>query len=74
MYRYHIRYNTKHGDSNLVWRIFEDGIESLAENIKIYTPVFSESTVENGIVKWNIACDGQLRWEGKTAIIIKEDI
>lgn len=74
MYKHHIRYNTKHGDSKLIWRVFENGIEYLAEDIKIYVPVFTESTEENGITKWNIACDGILRWENKTAVITKTDI
>lgn len=27
MNKYHIRYNTKHGESDLVWRIIENGKE-----------------------------------------------
>ena len=27
MNKYHIRYNTRHGESDLVWRIFKNGIQ-----------------------------------------------
>jgi hypothetical protein len=61
MNKYHIRYNTKHGESNLVWRVFENGKEFLASDLRINTPVSSERTVENGVVKWNICCSGNLK-------------
>ena len=56
MKKYHIRYNTKHGESNLVWRIFEEGVEHLVKDFHITVPMFSESTFEDGIQKWNVAC------------------
>ena len=40
MNKYHIRYNTKHGESDLVWRIFENGKETLAKHLNIKVPVF----------------------------------
>jgi hypothetical protein len=58
---YHIRFNTKHGDSDLVWRVFEDGVEHLVKNIDIRVPVTGENTMENGVQKWNISCKGTMR-------------
>lgn len=60
MKTYHIRFNTKHGDSDLVWRVFEDGEEHLVKHLQIRVPVFDEATVENGVVKWNIKCMGHM--------------
>ena len=54
MNTYHIRYNTKHGDSDLVWRVFENGVEHLATQIDIRVPVYGEKTVEHDVCKWNI--------------------
>ena len=58
--QYHIRYNTKHGDSDLVWRIFENGVEHLVKHFKITVPVYAENTIENGITKYNVACTGKM--------------
>ena len=70
MNKYHIRYNTRHGESDLVWRIFENGKEILAKNLNIKVPVFDECTFEDGIQKWNICCIGKLTMiEGKAEII-----
>ena len=70
MNKYHIRYNTKHGESDLVWRIFENGKETLAKHLNIKVPVFDECTFEGGIQKWNICCIGKLTMiEGKAEII-----
>jgi hypothetical protein len=69
MNKYYIRYNTKHGDSNLIWRVFENGSEFLVRNIDIRVPVFGESTVEHDIVKWNIACTGNMTIVDDVAII-----
>ena len=60
MKKYHIRYNTNHGESNLVWRIFENGVEHLVKDFRISVSMFSESTIENGIQKWNVACIGNM--------------
>ena len=69
MNKYHIRYNTKHGDSDLVWRVFENGTEHLVKNFHIKVPMYGESTLENGMVKWNVACEGTMRIENNIAII-----
>jgi hypothetical protein len=66
---YHIRYNTKHGESDLVWRVFENGVEHLVKQIEILTPVYGESTIEHGIQKWNIACDGVMTITDGKAVI-----
>jgi len=55
-----IRFNTKHGDTNLVWRIFQDGAEVLATDFRITSPMYSETSVEHGVTKYNVACDGFL--------------
>ena len=60
MNKYHIRYNTEHGDSDLVWRIFEDGKQHLVRNFLVTVPVFGEKTVEDGVEKWNLACYGNM--------------
>ena len=60
MNKYHIRFNTHHNGSELVWRVFENGVEFLVKDFNIITPVFSECTIENGIQKWNLACFGRM--------------
>ena len=57
---YHIRFNTKHEGSELVWRIFENGQEHLVKNFHITVPVWGESTLEYGVPKWNLACQGTM--------------
>jgi hypothetical protein len=69
MNKYYIRYNTKHGDSDLVWRVFENGSEFLVRNIDIRIPVLGESTMEGDVVKWNIACSGSMDIVDGVAII-----
>lgn len=71
MNKYHIRYNTQHGESDLVWRVFENGVEYLVKEFYIKTPVFAESTIEQGIQKWNVACEGTMRIENNIAFIDK---
>lgn len=61
MNKYLIRFNTKHNGSKLVWRVFENGIENLVENIDIRVPVFTETSLEAGETKWNIACSGEMK-------------
>jgi len=58
MNKYLIRYNTQHADSDLVWRIFENRSEHLVRAFVITVPIYSESSLDNGIQKWNVACDG----------------
>ena len=72
MSKFHIRFNTKHNGSELVWRIFEDGIEHLASDVRIYSPLYTETTIEYGETKWNVVCDGRIVWDGTAAIITNE--
>lgn len=67
---FQIRYNTKVGDGDLVWRIIVDGKESLASSIEINGYVYGESSIVNGEKKMNIACDGKIYWSGTCAEII----
>jgi hypothetical protein len=67
--KYHIRYNTQHGESDLVWRVFENGREYLVRNFRIDTPMYGEATVENGIQKWNVCCEGFMTIEDSVAHI-----
>lgn len=69
MNKYHIRYNTHHGESDLVWRIFENGNEHLVRNFQVNVPMFGESTIENGVQKWNVACRGTMKIVDNVAII-----
>jgi hypothetical protein len=71
--KFHIRFNTRHGGNTaLVWRIFEDGVEHLASDVRIYSPLYTETTIEYGETKWNVACDGRIVWDGTIAIITNE--
>ena len=70
MSKYHIRFNTKHNGSPLVWRIFEDGVEHLASDVRLVGETFTECTHEYGETKWNIACHGRLIWEDTVAVIV----
>ena len=69
MNKYYIRYNTKHGESDLVWRVFENGQEHLVKGFQILVPVYGESTLEHGIQKWNVACQGHMVIQDNIAII-----
>lgn len=69
MNKYYIRFNTKHGESDLVWRVFENGSEVLVRNIDIRVPTIGESTMEGSVVKWNIACQGNMTIVDGVAII-----
>jgi hypothetical protein len=69
-HKYHIRFNTKHGgNTDIMWRVFEDGIEYLASDVRIFSPLFTETTKEYGETKWNVACLGRMVWDGTVAII-----
>jgi hypothetical protein len=70
MNKYHVRFNTKHNGSELVWRVFENGIEYLATDVRIIGETFTETTKEYGETKWNIACFGRLVWVDKVATIV----
>jgi len=71
--KYHIRFNTKNNGSNLVWRVFENGVEHLASEVRILGgETFTERTEEHGETKWNIACFGNLVWKDSVAFIVSE--
>jgi hypothetical protein len=72
MNKYHIRFNTKHNGSKLVWRVFENGVEHLATDVRLIGETFTECTEEYGETKWNIACYGRLIWKDQIAIIVTE--
>ena len=69
MNKYHIRFNHNHNNTDLVWRVFENGVENLASDVEIHGKVFTESTIENGIQKWNVCCYGSCEWNNNVAII-----
>ena len=70
MNKYHIRFNTKHNGSNLVWRVFENGQEHLASDVRLIGETYTECTEEYGETKLNIACYGRLVWVDQTAVIV----
>lgn len=65
-----IRYNTKVGDGDLVWRVVIDGEEKLASSIEIRGYVYGERSIVNGDRKMNIACDGKVYWHGTRAEVV----
>jgi len=67
--KYYIRYNTKHGDSDLVWRVFEGNKEYLVKDFLVTVSMRGESSVENGVIKWNVCCEGSLKIIDRTAYI-----
>jgi hypothetical protein len=68
--KYHVRFNTKHAGTDLVWRVFENGVEHLATDVRIIGETFTECTQEHGETKWNIACYGRIVWVDKVAVIV----
>ena len=69
MNKYHIRFNTRHNGSDLVWRVFENGQEHLVKSFKITAPMFDEVTVEDGATKWNVCCYGYMTIKDDVATI-----
>lgn len=70
MAKFHVRFNTQHGGrTDCVWRVFEDGREHLASDVRIFSPLYTETTTEHGETKWNVACNGRIVWDGTVAII-----
>jgi len=67
---YNVRFNTKHGSTTLFWRVFENGVEHLVEHIQISVRLYDECSVEDGITKYNIACDGFMSIVDGTAYIV----
>ena len=72
MNKYHVRFNTQHGDGNLVWRVFENGQPHLASDVRIIGETFTECTAEHGQTKWNIACQGRMIWIDTVAVIVTD--
>jgi len=54
----------------LVWRIFENGEEHLASDVRIIGETYTECTNEYGETKWNIACQGRMVWVEQVAVIV----
>lgn len=69
MSKFLIRYNTKCGETCLVWRVIQDGEEKLASSLLIKSSVWSESSIDEGVLKWNIACVGTAVWNGTEVLI-----
>jgi hypothetical protein len=70
MNKYHIRFNTQHNNTGLVWRIFENNQEHLVSHLQISVPVSDIVTNEHGVTKWNIYCEGTMTIKDKVAYII----
>jgi len=66
-----LRFNTKAqpGD-HLVWRVFVNGVEHLASGFSITGYASDIVSEENGVTKWNVGCNGRVRWNGTKAEII----
>jgi hypothetical protein len=58
--KYHIRFNTNNNQTDLVWRVFENGVEHLVKSLNIRVPVSDSVTEEFGETKWNIYCEGNM--------------
>ena len=67
-----MRFNTKHNGSDLVWRIFENGVEHLAKDVRLIGETYTECTQEHGEIKWNIACVGRMVWVDRVAVIVTD--
>jgi hypothetical protein len=52
-----------------VWRVIENGKEYLVKNFYITVPIQGESTIENGIQKWNVVCEGNMTIKDDVAYI-----
>lgn len=64
-----IRYNTKNEGGPLVWRVIINNEEKLASFIEINGRTYGEETLEDGVRKMNMACDGRVSWIGTRAFI-----
>jgi adenylylsulfate kinase len=63
--RYYLRYNTLVGDTDLRWRVIDADTkeEQLAKSFRVDgLTLFPASSIEHGVVKWNVAVDGQAVW------------
>ena len=73
MNNYLIRFNKNRGQPGRgseehVWRVFENGKETLAKHVRIQVPSWSEASGPD----WNIACNGNMLFfiDTETAVII----
>jgi hypothetical protein len=64
-----IRFNKKHTGKHDVWRVFEGEKQHNVEHLAIDVPTRSNTTFEEGEMKWNICCEGVLRISDGTAYI-----
>lgn len=67
-----IRYNTKNDGGPLKWRIIVDGEESLASHVEVEGYLYGEASIVDGIEKMNLACDGEIYWNGTAAKVITQ--
>jgi hypothetical protein len=65
-----VRFNTHNNGGLLPWRIFIDGEEFLASQIEIIGVVKGELSYEGEVQKYNIACDGEVTWDGTIAKVV----
>jgi hypothetical protein len=67
-----LRYNTECKDNRLYWRVLIDGVEHLAENVKINIPTSTtgDYLADKGLTKHHISCESDnLVWEGDVLTI-----
>jgi hypothetical protein len=66
-----LRFNTKAEEGNpLIWRIFVNGVEHLANGFEIHGYIYDVTSYEYDIKKYNVGCKGRLRWDKTKAVII----
>jgi hypothetical protein len=68
-----IRFNTDKEkiDAKLPpWRVLVDGVEHLADSVRIEVPTrTTEDILPTGQKKWHISCEGELHWDSREAVI-----
>jgi hypothetical protein len=65
-----LRFNTKAEPGNpLVWRVFVNNVEHLASGFEVQGYLYDMISEENGVTKYNVGCQGRVRWEGSKAVI-----
>ncbi len=74
MNKYHIRFNHQHSGSGKAWRVFENGQEHLVEHLDIRVPMRDDITIEQGVQKWNVYCEGYLTINHGTACITEHPV
>jgi hypothetical protein len=67
--KFTIRFNKKHVSHHDVWRVFEGDRQHNVEHLAIDVPTRSSTTFEEGEMKWNITCEGELEIKDGTAHI-----